>query len=119
MRRRQPAWFAWLLAALLLCQQVALAAHICQLPAPPMAASTSDCMQAMDGGEPIGLDCVAHCADPAKHGQDGVALSVPPLLPAVAQPRTLLASAPPVRDTLAASAAQSWRRQHASTILLI
>ncbi len=120
MRCRQPRWFAWLLAALLLCQQVALAAHVCGLPAPPVAGhATSDCMQSMGGDDAKGIDCAAHCADPAKHGQDGVALAVPPLLPAVAQPRALFARQAPAGGDADDPAACGWRRQHAATVLLI
>lgn len=120
MRRRQPRWVVWLLAALLLCQQVALAAHVCDLPAaPPAGQATSDCMQSMAGDDARGIDCAAHCADPAKHGQDGVALAVPPLLPAAAQPRALLAGPAPARGDTDDPAIQRWRRQHAATVLLI
>lgn len=121
MRRPQPPWFAWLLAALLLCQQVALAAHICSLPAQPTAAVevSGDCMQSMASDDTMAIDCAAHCADPAKHGQSGVALAVPLLLPAVAQPRALFAGRLPEGDAAADPAEQRWRRQHAATVLLI
>lgn len=121
MRRRHPRWVAWLLAALLLCQQLAVAAHFCSLPVLPtaQAEASSDCMQSMAGADTMAIDCAAHCADPAKHGQDGVALAVPPLLPAVAQPRALFAGRLPEGDATDDPAERLWRRQHAATVLLI
>lgn len=121
LRRRLPRWLAPVLVLMLLCQQVAVAAHVCVLPE-PVAAQSASCGADMDDGEAsMTADCAAHCVDPVQHTQDALALGVPPLpLPAMALPRALLAAAnaPPGRDD-PDPAARAWRQAHAATVLLI
>lgn len=127
LRRRLPRWLGPVLAVLLVCQQVALATHLCVVPAGPPVAVADPCMAAMsEQGQAtedsrLAPDCAAHCASPMPQTQDLLALGVPPLpLPILALPRDLLAAGlHPGGDADDDPAARGWRAAHACTVLLI
>lgn len=124
MRARPRPWLAWLLTLLLVCNQVALAGHLCiegtrDTATTAMPAGCDDA--AMAAADDTTLACDSHCADPAKHAQDSLSLSVPALGGAVPLPATPAGQA--LRSAYAAladdPATRCWRLQHASTVLLI
>lgn len=109
------------LAILLLCQQVTIAAHLCSMPAPVAMHASGGCDDDMGSGDPpMSTDCTAHCADPTKHPIDAVALGVPPLPPVIFPHALLIAPATTAsRSNSDDPAARRWPRLRASTILLI
>lgn len=121
LRRRLPRWLMPVLAILLLCQQVTIAAHLCSMPAPVTMHASGGCHDDLDNGDPaMSPDCAAHCADPTKHVNDAVALGVPPLPPVISRHSLLVATV--TTASFSASdepAARNWPRLRASTILLI
>ncbi|MBV6413485.1 MAG: hypothetical protein IT472_06830 [Thermomonas sp.] len=121
LRRRLPRWLMPVLAILLLCQQVTIAAHLCSMPAPVTMDASGGCHDDMGSGDPaMSPDCTAHCADPTKHVTDAVALGVPPLPPMISRHALLVAAvATASRSTSDDPASRNWPRLRASTILLI
>lgn len=127
LRRRLPRWFATALAVLLLCQQVALSAHLCVAPLEAPVSASEGCMAAMDQDlhaqdpAPPESDCAAHCASPVQQAQDLLPLGVPPLpLPVLLLPLHLPAArSHPAGVASDDPAARAWRSAHASTVLLI
>lgn len=123
LRRRLPRWLMPVLAILLLCQQVTIAAHLCSaaVPVPVAMHASGGCHDDLGNGDPaMSPDCIAHCADPTKHLTDAVVLGVPPLPPMISRHALLVAAVTTASPSASDDpAARNWPRLRASTILLI
>lgn len=107
-RTKRPSLF-WLLALLLLWQQVVLAASLCPMPsghlmaAAAMPASQSDCMHGMQGHADPSL-CAQHCAQGSLVQSDARLPNVPgSLLPPLAPAMPSVAMLPRAESSFASA----------------